>query len=208
MYSLLRRWFLSPTTPPDVRSLAERLSQESSHPVLAGAVDQVKLWQELESRTRSNLQSCLLNVLAPLASPSAVRCFASGTRPAGSPASAARDGKLCVVAVNAMAEPELARFLFRLAIQDFFEAVQQRLEDGHRLCGMLADEFPLVVTMNLADELCTVRSKKCFALAATQGLHSRSERLGIGLTRVLMNNFNTTVFLRSPEAETAVHAFL
>lgn len=204
----LRRWFLSPTTPPEVQGLAERLSKGSRHPLLDAAVDQVKLYQALESRTRSNLQSCLLNVLAPLASPSAVRCFASGTRPAGSPASAARDGKLCVVAVNAMAEPELARFLFRLAIQDFFEAVQQRLGDGHRLCGMLADEFPLVLTRDLADQLCTARSKRCFALSATQNLHSVSERVGIGLMRVLINNFNTTVFLRSREAETAVHAFL
>jgi energy-coupling factor transporter ATP-binding protein EcfA2 len=204
----LRRWFLSPTTPPDVRGLADRLSQESRHPLLDAALDQVKLYQALESRTRSNLQSCLLNVLAPLASPSAVRCFAPGTRPAGSPASAARDGKLCVVAVNAMAEPELARFFFRLAIQDFFEAVQQRLGGGHRLCGILADEFPLVLTKDLADQLCTARSKRCFALSATQNLHSVSERVGIGLMRVLINNFNTTVFLRSREAETAVRAFL
>jgi energy-coupling factor transporter ATP-binding protein EcfA2 len=204
----LRRWFLSPTTPSDVRGLAECLSQGNSHPLLAGAVDQVRLWQELDSRTRSNLQSCLLNVLRPLLSPSAVRCFASGTtKPACSTASAAEDGRLCTVALN-MAEPELARFLFRLAVQDFFEAVQKRLGDGHRLCGLLADEFPLVVTRDLADQLCTVRSKRSFVLAATQSLHSLSERVGIGLTRVLMNNFNSTVFLRSREAETAVHAFL
>jgi energy-coupling factor transporter ATP-binding protein EcfA2 len=204
----LRRWFLSPATPPDVRGLAERLSQRSGHPLLAGAVDQVKLWQDLDPRTRSNLQSCLLNVLRPLLSPSAVRCFASRTKPAGSPASAASAGKLCVAAVNAMAEPELAKFFFRLAKQDFFEAVQQRLGDGHRLCGLLADEFPLVVTRDFAEQLCTVRSKRCFVLAAAQGLHSISERVGTGLTRVLTNNFNTTVFLRSREAETAVHAFL
>ena len=107
-----------------------------------------------------------------------------------------------------MAEPELARFLFRLTLQDFFEAVQKRLGDGHRLCGLLADEFQLVVTRDLADQLCTVRSKKCFVLSATQTLHSVSERVGIGLTRVLINNFNTTVFLRSREAETSIHAFL
>jgi energy-coupling factor transporter ATP-binding protein EcfA2 len=206
----LRRWFLSPTTPPDVQDLADRLSKSGrkDHPLIAGALDQLRVWQDLDSRTRTNVQSCLINVLRPLLSPAALRCFAPRSRPAGSPAQAASEGKLCVVSVNALAEPELAKFFFRLAKQSFFEAVQHRSGNQHRLSGLVADEFPLVVTREDVEQLATVRSKRCFVMAAAQGLHSLGERVGTGPTRALVNNFNTLVFLRSREAETAVHAHL
>ena len=206
----LRRWFVSPTTPQDVQELAEQLSKHGrkGHPIISGALDQVNLWQALDSRTRTNVQSCLLNVLRPLLSPAAVRCFAPRSRPAGSPAQAASEGKICVVSVNSLAEPELAKFFFRLAKQSFFETVQQRSGNQHRLSGLVADEFPLVVTREDVEQLATVRSKRCFVMAAAQGLHSLGERIGVGPTRALVNNCNTLVFLRSREAETAVHAHL
>jgi hypothetical protein len=46
------------------------------------------------------------------------------------------------------------------------------------------------------EQLATVRSKRCFVMAAAQGLHSLGERVGPGPTRALVNNFNTLVFLR------------
>lgn len=57
---------------------------------------------------------------------------------------------------------------------------------------------------NPVEQLSTVRSKRCFVLAASQGLHSLAERVGVGPTRALMNHFNTTVFLRTREVETCV----
>ena len=193
----LGRWFVSPTTPQDVQELAEQLSKHGrkGHPIISGALDQVNLWQALDSRTRTNVQSCLLNVLRPLLSPAAVRCFAPRSRPAGSPAQAASEGKICVVSVNSLAEPELAKFFFRLAKQSFFETVQQRSGNQHRLSGFVADEFPLVVTREDVEQLATVRSKRCFVMAAAQGLHSLGERIGVGPTRALVNNCNTLVFL-------------
>jgi energy-coupling factor transporter ATP-binding protein EcfA2 len=206
----LRRWFLSPTTPPDVQEIARRLSKggRKGHPLIAGALDQVSLWNSLDPRTRSNLQSCLVNVLRPLLSPAAVRSFAPCSQPFGSPSQAASEGKLCVVSVNALAEPELAKFFFRLAKQSYFESVQRRSGNQNRLSGMVADEFPLVVTREDVEQLATIRSKRCFVLAATQGLNALSERLGVGQSHALVNNCNTLVFMRSREAETAVHAFV
>src|SRR6185437_13837795 len=63
----LRRWFFSPTTPRIVLTLTRQLEKMrgSRHPLVAMAMDQVPLWQKLDSRTRSNLQSCLVNVLRP-----------------------------------------------------------------------------------------------------------------------------------------------
>jgi energy-coupling factor transporter ATP-binding protein EcfA2 len=206
----LRRWFFSPVTPSAVQNLTRQLTKigGNRHPLVAIAMDQVPLWQDLDSRTRSNLQSCLLNVLRPMMSPAAIRCLGSGGVLNFTPAQAATDGKICIVSVNAMKEPDLARFVFRLAKQTFFDAVQQRNTGHHRLCGLLADELPLIVTREDVEQLATVRSKKCFVIAATQGLHALSERIGPGEMHSLTNNFNTTVFMRSREAETSVQAFI
>jgi hypothetical protein len=111
------------------------------------------------------------------------------------------------VSVNAMAEPELARFFFRLAAQLFFDAVQQRRLSAP-LAGIVLDEFPLVASAEFAPQLATVRSKNSFVLAAAQGIHSISDRVGIAQSRAVLNNFNTTIFMRNREAETAVHALL
>jgi hypothetical protein len=189
-----------------MRQLQDRGGKQ--HPLVAMAMDQVPLWQELDSRTRSNLQSCLLNVLRPLLSPAAIRCLGSDGILHFSPAQAATDGRICIVSINAMKEPDLARFVFRVAKQNFFDAVQQRTIGQHRLCGLLADELPLIVTPDDVEQLATVRSKRCFVVAATQGLHALGERLGTGEMRSLANNFNTTVYMRSREAETSVQAFV
>ncbi|MCX6923060.1 MAG: hypothetical protein NT154_07610 [Verrucomicrobia bacterium] len=82
----LRRWFLSPETPPELLELAHRLNLQGGdrEPMLAAALDQVKMWQTLDSRTKSNLQSCLMNVLQPLLSPAAGRCFRHHSQPSSS----------------------------------------------------------------------------------------------------------------------------
>lgn len=206
----MRKWFLSPLPSPPLRALVKGLTEgrRKHHPLLESALDQFHLWQILDARTRSNLQSCLLNTLRSLFSPAAVRCFAPGALPAGDPAQAVNEGRICVVSVNALAEPELARFFFRLAKQIFFETVQQRQGSEHPLCGLLVDELPLLLAREDVDQLATVRSKRCFILAATQGMHGLSERVGLGPSRALVNNFNTQLFLRTREPETAVQAFV
>lgn len=204
----MRRWFFWPETPSEVGRLTERMKSQSHRPAIEAALDQVQMWRALDARTRSNLQSCLMNVLQPLASPAAMRCFDSGNRSGGTPAQAATEGKLCVVSVSALTEPDLARFFFRLAKQEFFDAVQRRQGGNHRLCGLVADEFPLVVTAEDVEQLGTVRSKRCFVLAATQGLDGITRRLGIVAGRAIINHFNTAVLMRTREAETALFAFL
>lgn len=206
----LRRWFMSPTTTPEIQVLIDQLERDKKppHPLVTGAIDQAKLWQDLDLRTRSVVQSCLLNVLRPLQSAAAASTFATASRRGGNPAQAATVGAICVASVNALAHPELARFLFRLAKQVFFEAVQQRSGGMQRLCGIVADELPLVVTREDASQLATLRSKRCFFLGASQGLHALAERIGTSPMHALLTNFNTTVFMRSTEAETAIHAQL
>jgi energy-coupling factor transporter ATP-binding protein EcfA2 len=204
----MRLWFLNQDTPPEIRRVAETLTKRhKAHPALAGALDQVSLWPQMDPRTRSNLQSCLLNVLHPLLSPGAADSFSTDSRTGLNPAAAA-DGRICIISVQALREAELAKLFFRLAKQEFFDAVHVRQKPPHRLCGMVADEFPLVVTEEDVEQLATVRSKRCFVIAATQGLDSLTKRLGQVGGRAALNNLNNVVFMRCREAETAVFALL
>ena len=200
----LRRWFFSPETPSSLWDLVKRIEAQGGrrHPALAAAVDQVRLFHNLDVKTKSNLQSCLVLALQPLVSAAAVRCFSPRSGNVSSPAQAATENRLAVVSVNAMAEPDVARFFFRLAAQLFFDSVQQRRQPAP-LAGIILDEAPLVITPEFAPQLATIRSKNSFVLAAAQSVQSLSERVGIAQSRAVLNNFNTTIFMRNREAETA-----
>ncbi len=202
----MRRWFVESSTalPPPVAAVVNRLEQLAQHkespPQMLSALDYVQMWRQLDPRTRSNLQSCLLNVLRPLSSSLAVACLEPHLRPAFDPALVAQ-GKLCIVSCNALTQPELSRFLQRLTRRMFFDTVQSRGMGKHPLCGLVADEFPLLVEPEDADQLATLRSKRCFVMTATQGLGSLEDRLGPRLCRAVLANFNTLVFLRTREPE-------
>ena len=206
----MRRWFLSPTTPPEVNDLVDSLKEQAhQHFLVALALDQISLWEDLDSRTRTNTQSCLINLLRPLLGTAAARCFDVRIRPRTTPSRAVSEGKICVVSVPSLIDPELAKFFFRLAKQDFFTGVQRRIgREDHRLCGIIADELPLIVTPDDIEQLATVRSKRCFVIGATQGLDSLCQKLGTVAGRSLINHFNTTVFMRTREAESGVYALL
>jgi len=208
----LRTWFMGAQTLPKpvqevVAAAKERLRPPhragpgTDHHQLQSALDQVELWHDLDPRTRSNLQSCLLNVLRPLMSSAAARCFGRANLPPFDPGLVAHNGLLCVVSLNALVQPDLARFLFRLVRQSFFDAFQRRTGACHRLCGLVADEFPLVVCREDVEQLATVRSKGCFVLAATQGLAGIDDQIGERARRAVLQHFNTLIFLRSLEEE-------
>jgi energy-coupling factor transporter ATP-binding protein EcfA2 len=212
----MRSWFVGledfATLPKGVAEVVARAKRGAAKtgacPQLLGALDHVEVWKRLDGRTRSNLQSCLLNVLHPLLSAAATRCFDAAHRPVFSPAQVATEGKLCVVSLNALTRPDLAKFIFRLARRQFFDAAQSRGPGVHPLCGLIADEFPLIVHGSDADQLGTLRSKNCFVLAATQGLSPVDEKIGGRLRRSVLLNFNTIVFLRTREEETGEFAAL
>lgn len=204
----MRKWFVcasSSSLPEPVADLVEYARFKAAHsdvsPQLLGALDQVELWKTLDLRTRSNLQSCLMNVLRPLQSAMATRCFTAVDRPAFQPAEVASKGKICVVSMNALTNPDLAKFFFRLTRRQFFDAVQSRSRGNHGLCGLVADEFQLIIQPEDADQLATLRSKRCFVMAATQGLAGLDDKLGPRLRRAVLLNFNTVVWMRTREQE-------
>ena len=204
----MRRWFFSMdpggALPKSVSDVVERAERETKRagasPQLASALDQVAMYRNLDSRTRSNLQACLCNILRPLTTAAAQRCFDANDRLEFSPALAA-EGRLCFVSVNALVDPDLARFVLRLARQQLFDLVQLRQNGADGLCGVVADEFALMSHPDDADQLATLRSRNCFVLAATQSLSGLDRKLGERLRRTVVQNFNTIVFMRTREIE-------
>ncbi len=205
----MRRWFVNPDLPGALPKAVTEVLEEAHRqaaragtpPQLLGALDHVEVWRRLDVRTRSNLQSCLLNVLRPLMAAPASRCFGGQGRPAFSPAQVAGGGKVCVVSVNALTHSALAKFFLRLARKLYFDSVQSRGPGERALTGLIADELPLIVQPEDVDQLSTLRSQRCFVLAATQGLAGLDQKIGPGLRRALLVNFGTVVFLRTREVE-------
>jgi energy-coupling factor transporter ATP-binding protein EcfA2 len=213
----LRSWLLSAKieTPKAVEEAVVRAKRwikahgaRSPRPEdqqLLAAIDQVELWRQLDGRTRSNLQSCAVNVLRPLLSASAVQCFGTTSRATFNPARAVEEGLIVVVAINAVRQPDLARFLFRLARQAFFDGVQRRTGNPgseSRLCVLVADEFPLIVNRQDQEQLATIRSRLCGVIAAAQGLGPIDDQIGERARRAVIQHFNTVFFFRNLEEET------
>lgn len=166
----------------------------------------VAMWKTMEGRARSNVQATLVNALRPFAGLDAGRCFEPGNRPAGDAGQVAHRGGICVLSVNATTEPALAGLLFKLVKTDFLDVVQRRRDGEGPLCGIIADELPLLVTSQDVETLATVRSRRCFVCAATQGLSILDEKLGTRQRKALLANFGTIIFLRNREEETDAYA--
>jgi len=69
--------------------------------------------------------------------------------------------------VNATVSPALASLLFQFVEGDFFRTAQARATAHERSCGLIADELPLTVKPDDVETLAAVRSRRCFAAAAT-----------------------------------------
>ena len=210
--SLLSDWFFRPPPRDRIVRLAARIQNRLSQgsPAekrkLSQTLDTIVLWNTMESRTRSNVQATLVNAIRPLSTLSASKCFEANGRPAFDVSELVARGGICVVSANATTEPALAGLFFKLIKQDFVHAVQRRQNGDSALCGIFADELPLLVSPADVETLATVRSRRCFMCAATQGLAILDEKLGVRQRKALLANFGTLIFLRGREEETDHYA--
>ncbi len=166
---------------------------------IAQALDTARNWQSLDSRTLGITRTVLMNALQPFLSSLASRCLDASQRPCFEPESVLRDGVVCAVSCNALAEPALASFLFRLCKEDFFRGVHRRGQSPGRLVGFVADEYPLTIQASDAEQLATIRSRRAFFLAATQGLGMLGVRESA--RRAILLNLCTVVAMQSREEE-------
>jgi len=208
--TLLHDWLLSPkgATPPAIRAAADQAARYlgEASPIEARKISQalntIQLWQNIDERTRGNVQSTLLIALRPLLSIPAANCFEPAGRSAFNPADVANRKMICVASFNATLEGRLAELFFTIIKDDFLSAVQQRKHDRYPLCGIIADEMPLLISRSDAEALCTIRSRRCFFLGASQSVAAIEDRVGVRARKSLVANFGSIIFLRSREEET------
>jgi len=212
----MRAWFIQiegAAMPKAVTDILETARRKAAKPgatsQLRIAMDHVLVWRHLDQRTKSNLQSCLLNVIGGISGVAATRSFEAKDRPAFHPGCVVTENKICTVSANALTDPHFTKFIMRLARRQFFDAVHARCQNERRLkSALIVDEFPLIVQPEDADQLATLRSKGCSVLAATQGLAGLDEKIGQRSRRSILHNFNTILFMRTREQEAGEFATL
>jgi hypothetical protein len=171
-------------------------------------VDGLNEWEKLDPRTRSNETSTLTNHLHPLLSAQVPPYLArDGGAGALRMARIVEEGAIVVLRINATNNTVAASTLGRLAKAMFYRAAQARHcpEAGSdRLVGLIADEFPLVVSRGTgafsdATQLQTLRSRRAFVVAATQGFSELDRRVGPVEREALTTGFNTWFFMNTDE---------
>ncbi len=199
----------------DVLSQLCTIAAQASHPFAmkaASLLSNYNSWIELDSKTRSNLTSIFANMLQPFFAMAAQSLFSSLSahkRVRLNLSQALSAGKIVVLSVNAIATPELANALGMMLKCDFYQTVMSRPEQrngGQRLLGLIADEYPLVVTgrdprFGDVTQLQVMRSRGGFLIACTQGLVNIDIQVSTGIRSALLVNFANWFMLHSNEPE-------
>lgn len=174
----------------------------------------IREWKELDGRTRSNEQSTLSNMLAPLTGYAAYGYLGQAGRTPLDLREIVDAGRIVVVSAPALSEPKLASCIGRLVKSQFYAAVQGRAlgyTDAGRMAGIIMDEFPLIATGDTGrfsdvTQLQALRSMRGFAIAATQGFKAISRRIGAEDTEALLAQFHQHFFFKTRESAVCSYA--
>ena len=194
--------------------LIRRSVDDQSFRILDTYKKTLHIWQKLDPKTRGILQTCIGNSLGPLLSPRISPFYPVAGRKPVDISRIVSEGKIVVLCTNAAANCDIAATLGRLIKADLYRAIQQRSfvqEAPDRLVGLFLDEYPLVATANQpffgdVQNLQTMREKRAFVVAGTQGYVSMHNSIGIRAWEGLRINLATNFFLRSNEPEVDEHA--
>lgn len=184
--------------------------------ILNEALAVIRMWQDLDVRTKSNWSSVLTNCLSPFSDMAAQAYFCGQNRKRLVLSDIVESGQIVVLSINAGENPALASLLGRLIKADFYQTLQNRqlaYANAGRLVGLVMDEYPLVVTgtqPRFGDiaQLQTLRSKRAFVVAATQGFTSLDMVVGRAARTALLLNFNNLFLFSSHEAEVDAFAII
>lgn len=182
--------------------------------ILSSYASTLKNWVSLDAKTRGILQSCVGNALQPLLSSQMLDYYPIEGRRVFDVKRVVEEGKILVLKVNATADAAVAATLGRLVKASLYRALQQRspqADSQERLVGLFFDEYPLVATANepyFGDmlNLQTLREKRGFVVAGTQGYVSMRQAIGVGAWEALCINFGSMFFLKSNERDVEAHA--
>ena len=166
----------------------------------------VNEWQRLDPRTKSNELSTMTNLVSNFGNPITNGHIFEGKRKTrldvGELVCA---GNIVVASFDGISNRQSASAICKLLKSDVYGHIQTR-QNPSRLAGIVMDEFPLVATdaENISGDgfnMQTIRSKRGFVIAATQGLVGIDLAIGESARRRLMTNFNNIFVFKSNERE-------
>jgi len=166
----------------------------------------VNEWQHLDPRTKSNELSTMTNLVSNFGNPiTNGHIFEGNNKTRLDVGELVCTGKIVVASFDGISNRQSASAICKLLKSDVYGYIQTR-ENPSRLAGIVMDEFPLVATdgENISGDgfnMQTIRSKRGFLIAATQGLVGLDLAIGESARRRLMTNFNNVFVFKSNERE-------
>ena len=166
----------------------------------------VNEWQHLDPRTKSNELSTMTNLISNFGNPiTNGHIFEGNNKTRLDVGKLVCTGKIVVASFDGISNRQSASAICKLLKSDVYGHIQTR-QSPSRLAGIVMDEFPLVATdgENISGDgfnMQTIRSKRGFVIAATQGLVGLDLAIGESARRRLMTNFNNVFVFKSNERE-------
>ena len=185
---------------------AKAEAYEILHGLLAETRAGVFEWQHLDSRTKSNELSTMTNLVSNFGNPiTNGHIFEGNNKTRLDVGELVCSGKIVVASFDGISNRQSATAICKLLKSDVYGSIQAR-QNPSRLAGIVMDEFPLVATdgENISGDgfnMQTIRSKRGFVTAATQGLVGIDLAIGESARRRLMTNFNNVFVFKSNERE-------
>lgn len=155
----------------------------------------VNEWQHLDPRTKSNELSTMTNLVSNFGNPiTNGHIFEGKNKTRLDVGKLVCLGKIVVASFDGISNRQSASAICKLLKSDVYGSIQAR-QNPCRLAGIVMDEFPLVASdgENISGDgfnMQTIRSKRGFVIAATQGLVGLDLSIGEQARRRLMTNFN------------------
>jgi type IV secretory pathway TraG/TraD family ATPase VirD4 len=197
---------------PVYKSQVERLKsqREFQEPTTQFLYDEViathRMWDTLDVRTRSNLQSMTASLTGPMNTPLAHRYFSGGENHLI--ADAVNQEKIMLVSVDGIRHAKVARLVACVVKGRFYEAILSRSGTAFPpLTGLVLDDWPTAVTGgwgNLYSDieaLAMIRSRGGFLITTAQSLSALDSIVGGIDRRAALANVANLVFFRGRDTE-------
>lgn len=206
-YLLLHR-LKDPCFHEQVENLEKDRSQQS--PQMQCIYDEIiatnRMWDTLDVRTRSNLQSMAASLTGPMNTTLAHSYFGGGEN--CSIPDVVEQGKILLVSIDGIRHSKVARLVACAVKGRFYESILSRtLEHGLPLAGLVLDDWPVAITGgwgNLQSDieaLAMIRSRGGFLVTSTQSLSVLDSIVGMVDRRAALANFANLIFFRGRDLE-------
>lgn len=197
---------------PVYKSQIERLKNQldSQKPAMQSLFHEIaathRMWDTLDVRTRSNLQSMAASLTGPMNTPLTHRYFSGGDN--HSIADAVNQGKILLISVDGIRHAKVARLVACIVKGRFYETILSRSATAFPpLSGLVLDDWPTAVTGgwgNLYSDieaLAMIRSRGGFLVTSAQSLSVLDSIIGPTDRRAALANIANLIFFRGRDTE-------